>query len=1463
MNLLPTCLLGLSLAASQLSPAQTNLVPNGNFEQITDGKLSGWIVGETNPPASIPAEGSVQNAKGVTYSLDEGSAGPGSHSVKMQASGTGNDYGLLASPRFPILGGFDYEMSAKYRAQGFIPENVERTKHSAFKFDLFLLNPEGKQIGGARIMTHANTEAWVTVNQLTTHTTRFTAPVDAVTAVARPQITNQYEKAPMTLWIDDITLAPLDPDLANPGFETGQGGAPESWKAFGAAQTAWTNEVAHGGKYSVSVTDAPDGLFSGWSTVIPVRDDRSYVFSGFAKGGVLNPNGFIGGGALEIQFLDASGQPLGDPIVSPAVGANADWTEIATPKARPPVGAAMARLTAGLRYTNGTAWFDDLSLIIDQVASRDVAKVRLDSVKPSEGVVFAKNLLPNGDIELGTDTKPTGWTYVGKSDPDWTPEEIQELHTKGRPEFKIGRGRGEWSRDTVYSGNGALLNISIDPPLSRNHQWYGRNPVDGFWLSESMPAEPGKSYIASGWIRPGRPIESAWFGPLEIRFYDKNGRQLDPAVKMRPGMGDVPAGVWSFYATLPYVAPEGTASMRLRFGQEFIADKGGWGRSYADNLAVWEVPAGAPAPDYAATFANTAVYKVWFNDLLKLAKPPYAPAPAEAEAYESVWGVLENSVPGNLYYDPASPIAARFSLTNLLGEDHEVSLRIIRYDSFGTASEPIVVDHIKLKGGEQAHVPVELPPSGQFGAFYLDAEILAGDAPVGKASGRYAVLPSLKSEPVEKGFFGGIADWWASLTGGSKAAPMEVENVFGVTPLVQIFGDNRPFEQELGEMLKVGGFGVAWVRLHYQPTEADVLAQLEPVKKELEWYQSLGLRTIVQLGPKVVRPVTFDEYEKIGRLIARELKGKTNAIGNWGVEQANSKSPYRGGGKDRFTDEEYDTIVAAQYAGIKAEAPEMTVLTGNIATDFEADTIKRLYKEPAKGAFDGFVMNAYMGALGVASNGLKAMDAQGDTAKTVWWEEQANQRSPYEGDGRRYGEIDGAREMVRTWLTLIGKLGTRLQAVTMWGFVLRSEADIMMVTPNLQPRPQYAAHTVMAAAVKGLDSAKDHSANDMTIFEWQRPDGPLFVAWANAGERDLTLEVPSGKLIVTDIFGNQREEKAVDGVVTLRLDSSPVYLTGGGQMTISRRIETSLKHGSQQAGPPVIELSLRNNDKKPIEGEIIWTGELQDLSSSPFQLEPGKSLSLTREVKSGLPQGDRSTFRAEIKTATGATYSATASMNFAQAVRVPQPPSLDGTWTDWQKAEPVVFGSVDAEVEKRLLSPDVEYGGTSDILGKLRMMWDDSHFYLGVEALDDKFVAQPKRNSAGFMGDSIEFGVQPQGALAIDAPHWEFELYLPEDGTKEPLVTRRFPIPTEKVTTWKTSVTPTGTRGDVNYQLAIPWQDLGIDDPAVGKTFTLAMVLNDGDRADRLDGKRKRILWFRGVDGKKNPLGFGDVTLVN
>ena len=69
------------------------------------------------------------------------------------------------------------------------------------------------------------------------------------------------------------------------------------------------------------------------------------------------------------------------------------------------------------------------------------------------------------------------------------------------------------------------------------------------------------------------------YGPLELRFQDAQGRQLGPANFVRAGLNGVPSGRWSWWVSMPWVAPAQATAMRLRFGQELKADAGGWGQA--------------------------------------------------------------------------------------------------------------------------------------------------------------------------------------------------------------------------------------------------------------------------------------------------------------------------------------------------------------------------------------------------------------------------------------------------------------------------------------------------------------------------------------------------------------------------------------------------------------------------------------------------------------------------------------------------------------------------------------------------------------------------------------------------------------------------------------------------------------------------------------------------------------------
>ena len=1440
----------ITLSASVfIEAARANLVANGDLTQVKEGTVSDWVEKSVKKPNSIPLQGTIRSENDEEISLSK-EAGPIS-ALKIESKGEDGGGCLLSQPTFPLLAGFEYEVSFRYRSQGLIPESMDRKTMVGIICDLFMENDKGR-VSSVRLLTMNNSEGWVTLSK------RFMVPAEVTKGQIRLSLSNRFPGSKATVWLTDIKVEPLDPTLPNASFE--KGSAPdkvEGWKSQGGGKSVWSTAIAHTGKASVSVSEAPDGMFSGWVTDIPVRSDRAYSLTGYVKTGILNPNGRIGGGAVSIQFLGAEGQPLGKPIISRAIGANADWTKVATEKTQPPVGATSARMMAMLQYAHGTAWYDDLSLDIEPVESKKMERIKRQSAAPSRSVTYAVNLLSNGDLEKGNGDNPAGWTYVGKSAPDWTDAEIAEFHTKGRPQVSLGRGQGIWEHGMVYSGKGALLNVSIDPPLSKHSQWYGRNAVDGYWLSDPMPCNADEKYIATAWIRPGAAIDGHWFGPLELRFYDKSGKQILQKEAPRSPIGSFPAGAWNYCPTQPYQAPAGAATMRLRFGQELSADKGGWGRSCGDNFAVWKLEESVPLTDYKNMTGNSSQFWPWFRQATEKVKPPYLSAPLDAAEYDTVCGKLDNSTLGNIYAQPDASLKVKFSLLSLLGEDRSgLSMKIVRYDAKGKESQPIVVTGISLPGGGTTTVEATLPPTHSFGAFYLDAAIYEGMAKVGSANGRYAVLPPLKR-------------------------PHTSENIFGVTLLDT--GDHKlsyskERQHDVGAILKMAGFGIHWERYYFDVhNEAVSRERLKDLKEKIAWFTSLGIRTFVQVAPSQgathENPSDiYDAYKNAGKLVAKELKDLVVGFGDWGIEQVNSGSPYRGGGKDRWTDEEYDTVMLAIYEGIKEEDPKALVMTGNIATDIEGKSVQRLYGAPVKGHFDGAVLNAYMGILAVCQKQLQVFDEHGDKHKVILQEESAVQRSPYEGEARRYGEIQGAEEMARTDLTLIGKLSPRIKAVTYWSFSRPMEEDRMMVTPSLQPRPQFVAHAVMSDALADATFVADRSKAAISLFEWKRPsletpgqNESLMAGWSNTDRSSVTLEVPAGTLKVMDLFGNTREIKPVNGLVTVELTQSPSYFIGASGLAVSKRMELQLKHAETQPGENRVELVLKNNDSAPVEGEIIWSaGEKDDLKKKAltrFSVQPGETVEFPQIMEGEFIPGKKVLVNAEVKTTIGSVFAATLSLNFAQAVLVSKPPALDGTWDDWKSSVVIPFGVLPSEITQGRIPGD-EYSGPDDLLGNLRLMWDEKNLYLGVEALDNKMVRQPERGEQGFMADSIEFGIQPDGIYSSDAPIWVNQVYLPDDGQDKFAASRSMPAPRQDMSHWMGRVKPTGVRGNMNYQVAIPWKDIGVNEPQLGKTFSISVVLNDADIPGRIGGGRKRIHWFNGVDSAKNPMGFGDVTLV-
>ena len=654
----------------------------------------------------------------------------------------------------------------------------------------------------------------------------------------------------------------------------------------------------------------------------------------------------------------------------------------------------------------------------------------------------------------------------------------------------------------------------------------------------------------------------------------------------------------------------------------------------------------------------------------------------------------------------------------------------------------------------------------------------------------------------------------------------------------------------------------------------DLDAQIALTQKKLDFYSTLGLKPVLQILPPWPARLPFDPapYTELGRKIGAAFGKQVLAFGDFGVEQANNRPVDRPVFRPTikgvyFSDAYYDEMYVAIHQGLKVGAPAAPVLVGNIASDPDAAALHRMYGPPVNGRFDGVIVNAYEQQLHIIQAHLAEEDKHGDTGKTVWWEESAMQASPFEGTARRYGEVEGAFNMVRTFVTIAAEAGPRLKALTIWGLATSGngmgKSNIMIVTPLFQPRPQYAAMAVMTDFLADAHSGELLNDPNVIIYEWQRSDGPAWILWGTDKDAPLRVDAPSGHLTEMDIMGNRRDIAVVNGTASLTLGPEPVYLFGGGKLALDQRVLVNLRQATVDRSMPKLAMEITNNDNQDLSGTIDYDGPVAAGAPATFSVKAHSQSVMDVGLQGDLPNRSRLRVEARCHLPTGEVYATVLSPDFAYGTKAVQPPDLKGSWHGWEDAQVIPFGDADRGEVVPTQASGQTYKGKDDIYGHLRVMWDDQNLYLDVEASDD-ISLRVKGHGGGFEGDSVEFAVQPDGLRVKGSPYLEGEFYLPQDETTRFIDLRHSISENTQPESWQASAVATGHRGDMNYQVAIPWSDLGVKTPGPGKVITLAITLNDADSVDVLSagGHRQRVRWFNGIDGGRDISRFGDVILV-
>lgn len=169
------------------------------------------------------------------------------------------------------------------------------------------------------------------------------------------------------------------------------------------------------------------------------------------------------------------------------------------------------------------------------------------------------------------------------------------------------------------------------------------------------------------------------------------------------------------------------------------------------------------------------------------------------------------------------------------------------------------------------------------------------------------------------------------------------------------------------------------------------------------------------------------------------------------------------------------------------------------------------------------------------------------------------------------------------------------------------------------------------------------------------------------------------------------------------------------------------------------------------------------------------------------------------------------------------------------------------------------WDGPEDLSGEMRLLWDERHLYIGMLVKDDVFC-QPEVDANIWRGDGLQFLVDPcrdrddkpgkyDYAVALSAKGPQAWCYASADAAK---------APSEEVRDFILRITPTGSRGDMVYELAIPWHRVSPFEPRPGADLGLGMIINNDDGRIR----DSFMAWFGCAHSKQLSMN-GDLVLLD
>lgn len=203
--------------------------------------------------------------------------------------------------------------------------------------------------------------------------------------------------------------------------------------------------------------------------------------------------------------------------------------------------------------------------------------------------------------------------------------------------------------------------------------------------------------------------------------------------------------------------------------------------------------------------------------------------------------------------------------------------------------------------------------------------------------------------------------------------------------------------------------------------------------------------------------------------------------------------------------------------------------------------------------------------------------------------------------------------------------------------------------------------------------------------------------------------------------------------------------------------------------------------------------------------------------------------------------------------------NFDGKLGDpkWQRSPVLTFNDAGqvAVVNKKT----ADWSGPDDLSGTMRLLWDEKYLYVGIAVTDD-IHAQEDVDAALWRGDGLQFLVDPCRASTEKPGKYDYGVSLTKKGAQawNFFTADATHAPTGEVTDFLLKITPTGEKGNMVYEMAIPWNRLSPFIPAPGADLGMGMIINEDDGKIR----DSFIAWFGCAHSKQLSMN-GDLILLD